>query len=123
MKYKLEKLNIHITPKAEKMSGFPGIAWVEFEFPKPVRTALFIHCGYITKGKRGNNYYEIVGRLYESENPRETGENHIGKLYIYVHNFPSNVRYETYYEQLEWRNDGSFYIVTQSKEIFHYKPK
>ena len=122
MKYKIKNLNLHITPKAEIMTKFPRISWIEFEFPKSVKTVLFIHCGFIDKGKRGSDYYEIVGRLYESENPRETGENHIGKLYIYVHNFPSDIRYETYYEQLEWRPDGSFYIVTQSKEMFHYKP-
>jgi len=123
MNYKIEDLNIFITPKANKMNDFPGIAWLEFEFPKSIKTVLFIQCGYINNRKNGDDCYEIIGRLYESNNPRETGENHIGKLYIYVYGHPENVRYETYYEQLEWRPDGSFYVVTQSDEIFHYDPK
>jgi hypothetical protein len=123
MKYKIENLNVLITPKAEKMKEFEGIGWIEFDFPKSIKTILFIHCGYINNRKNGDDCYEVVGRLYESNNPKETGEDHIGKLYIYVYNHPDNVRYKTFYEQLEWRPDGSFYIVTQSKEMFHIKPR
>jgi len=123
MKFKLENLNIFITPKADKMKEFNGISWLEFEFPKLIRTVLFINCGYIKNRKHGDDCYEAVGRLYESNNTRETGEDHIGKLYIFVYNHPENVRYKTFYEQLEHRTDGSFYIVTQSKELYHYKPR
>ena len=123
MKHKIENLNVFITPKAEKMKEFKGIGWLEFEFPKPIRTVLFIYCGYIENRKNGDDCYEAVGRLYESNNPRETGEDHIGKLYIYVYDHPENVRYETFYEQLEHRPDCSFYVITQSKEMFHFKPK
>jgi len=123
MKYSLEKLNIFMTPKADKMKEFDGLGWLEFEFPKLIRTVLFIHCGYIKNRKHGDDCYEAVGRLYESNNPRETEEDHIGKLYIYVYDHPENVRYETFYEQLEHRQNGSFYVITQSKEIFHYKPR
>lgn len=112
-----------MTPKAEKMSRFPGIGWIEFEFPKPMRTVLFIHCGFIENRKHGEDCYEIVGRLYESNNPRETEEEHIGKLYIYVYGYPDNVRYETFYEQLEHLPGGSFYVVTQSDHLLHYKPR
>ena len=89
--------------------------------PKPIKTVLFIHCGYIKNRKHGADCYEAVGRLYKSNNPRETGKNHIGKLYIYVYDHPHNIRYETSYDQLENRPDGSFYVITQSKHMFHYK--
>lgn len=123
MKVKLENLNVFITPKADKMNEFDRIGWLEFEFPKMIRTILFIHCGFIKNRKDGDDCYEVVGRLYESDNPRETGEDHIGKLYIYVYDYPENVRYETFYEQLEHRPDGSFYVITQSKEMLHFKPR
>ena len=123
MKHKIENLNIFITPKAEKMKGFDGLGWIEFDFPKSIRTVLFIRCGYIKNRKHGEDCYEAVGKLYESNNPKETGEDHIGNLYIHVYGHPENVRYETFYEQLEHRPDGSFYIITQSKEMFHFKPR
>jgi len=122
MKFKVDNLNVFMTPKADKMKEFVGIGWVEFEFPKLIKTVLFIHCGYIKNRKNGDDCYEAVGRLYESDNPKETGEDHIGKLYIYVYDHPANVRYETFYEQLNHHPDGSFDIITQTGKRFHIKP-
>ncbi len=73
------------------MKEFDVLGWLEFEFPKLIRTILFIHCGYINNRKNGDNCYEAVGRLYESNNPEDTGEDHIGKLYINVYDHPKNV--------------------------------
>ena len=80
MKFKLENLNVFITPKAEQMKEFVGIGWVEFEFPKLIKTVLFIRCGYIKNRKAGDDYYESIGRLYNSSNPRKTGKDFIGSL-------------------------------------------
>lgn len=60
MKFKLENLNIFMTPKADKMKEFDEISWLEFEFPKPIRTVLFIRCGYIGNQKQKNKKEMIV---------------------------------------------------------------
>jgi hypothetical protein len=95
MKYKIRDLIAHVTPRAEKITEFLKFPLVEFEFPKSVKTVLFTNCDYISNGPRGENYFEVIGQLFESENPRETGENLVGRLYVFVHNYPSNGRYET----------------------------
>lgn len=114
---RISSLNMFITPKAEKMSEFYGIANVEFEFPQLVRTVLFIHCGLIRASVRDRNlkdYYEVVGRLYESNVPQASDEKHIGKLYIYVHDYPIATRFETNCEIFEWHPDGSFDVVSST---------
>jgi len=94
------------------MFEFQGIANIEFEFPKVVRTVLFIHCGLV-KSSDEKEYYEVVGRLYESDNPQETGENHIGKVYIWVHDHPHATRFQTSCECFEWHSNGSFEVITK----------
>lgn len=113
VKYKMEDLQLFATPKAEQMFEFPDLPQVEFEFPGIIRTMLFIHCGRVRASRRGGkDYYEVVGRLYESDNPQQTGENHVGKLYIHVYDYPHATRYKTSVERLEWHADGSFDIIT-----------
>ena len=117
MKYRISSLNMFITPKAEKMSEFHGIGNVEFEFPQLIRTVLFIHCGLIRASVRDSNskdYYEIAGRLYESDDPQATDENHVGKLYIYVRDHPNATRFETSCERFEWHPDGSFDVISST---------
>jgi hypothetical protein len=116
MNYVLKDLIVHVTPKTEEILELPNFSDISFEFPLEVKTVLFIHYGLV---KSSNPYHEIVGRLYSSEHPQETDENHIGKLYINVFVYHDNVNYETSYEQIKWKEDGSFYTVTQDKEVFH----
>jgi len=112
MEYKIANLQIFATPKAEKMFEFPELPQVTFDFAGTVRTILFIHCGQVRASRHGGkDYFEVVGRLYESANPKETGENHIGKLYIYVHDHPDATRFSTTVERFEWYADGSFDII------------
>jgi hypothetical protein len=111
MKYRIADLNMFITPKADKMSEFSGIGHVDFEFPKLVKTVLFINCGLVRASLRGGqDHYEVVGRLYESSNPKETGENHVGKLFVHVYNYPHATIFKPSCELLKWRADGSFDI-------------
>jgi hypothetical protein len=108
------------TPKAEKMFAFSGLPEVEFEFDRIIRLILFIHCGQVRASLRGEkDYFEVVGRLYESENPQETGEKHIGKLYINVFDYPQATRFATLVERLEWYSDGSFDIILPDGERIH----
>lgn len=123
MKYKIEKLKMFTTPKAEKMFAFSGLPQVEFEFDRTVRTVLFIHCGQVRASRHDEkDYFEVVGRLYESENPQETGENHIGKLYVYVFDYPHAMRFKTLVERLEWHQDGSFEIILPDGERIKRTP-
>jgi len=112
MKYQLTNLQMFATPNAEKMFEFNGLPQVEFEFPGMLRTALAISCGLVRASRHGGeDHYEVVFRLYESANPRETGENHIGKLYIRVFGYPGNYRFQPYIERFEWHPDGSFDVI------------
>jgi hypothetical protein len=111
------------TPKAEKMFEFSGLPQVEFEFEGIVKTVLFIHCGRVRASLQGGkDYYEIVGRLYKSDNPQETGENHVGKLYINVFDHPFNTIFKTSVEKFEWYEDGSFDVITANGERHHITP-
>jgi len=121
MKYRIADLQIFSTPKAERMFEFSDLPQVEFEFPKTIRTILFIHCG-VVRARGGKDYFEVVGRLYESANPKETGENHIGKLYVYVHDHPQATRFTTTVERFEWHDDGSFDIILPDGERIKRTP-
>lgn len=123
MKYRLKDMKIFTTPKAEKMFEFRGLSEISFEFPGVVKTILFIQCGQVRGSLRGGkDYYEIVGRLYESDNPQETGENHVGKIYIYVHDHPHATRFETSVERFEWYPDGSFDVILPDGQRIRRKP-
>ena len=71
----------------------------------------------------GEDRYEIVGRLYSTNNPQQNGENHVGKLFIYVYGYPDSIRFETVVEQLEWYADGSFDVISPDGSRHLYKPK
>lgn len=114
--YKVNQLKIHMTPKAETLLKFPSIALVEFSFPKTIKTILFIHCN-----KLGYDKYEACGRLYASDNPQATGEEHIGKLFIRFEGTYEGKRYKTTVEQLEYHSDGSFTIITEDGARNHIK--
>lgn len=123
MKYKLSELQIFTHPKAEAMFGFPHVGFVEFEFPGIVRTLLFIHCGVVRSSVRGGtDYQQAVARIYESDDPQGNDENHIGKLYIDMHGYPDDIRYETKIERLEWHPDGSFDLIQPNGERMRCKP-
>ena len=122
MRYTIGDLNIFATPKADMLYSFKGFAKAQFNFPDTVRTVLFIQSGQVRANRQGGrDYYEIVGRLYTSENPRQTGENHIGKLYVHVYNHPHDTEFKTTTEKLEWHPDGSFDIISENGERFHTK--
>ncbi len=114
--YKVNQLKIHMTPKAETLLKFPSIAHVEFFFPKTIKTILFIHCT-----KLGYDEYEACGRLYATNNPKNTGENHIGELFIRFTGSSEGKEYETTIEILEWHSDGSFTIITEDGVRNHIK--
>ena len=112
MRYRIGDLQIFATPSASEIFRFPCLSQVEFEFPTAVRTLLFIHCGEVrTTSDCGKGYFELVGRLYKTDRPKETGEDHTGKLYVYVHGFPHATWFETIVEQLEGYSDGSFDVI------------
>ncbi len=95
MRYKLADLTTYKTPKADKMSQFPTLAQVEFEFPEQIRTVLFYHCGFVQASKRGKqDFYEVVGQLFQSDNPRETGEQPVGEIHVHVYDHPHATRFE-----------------------------
>jgi len=121
MRYTIGNLNVFATTKAEMMYNFQGFAKVEFDFPHAVKTVLFISSGRVQSDRQGDqDYFEVVGRLYASGNPRETGENHIGKLFVHVYNHPHNTEFTTTTEQLEWHADGSFDTITEDGTRFHF---
>lgn len=99
MRFQLKDLNVHATPKAEPMFEFQNLGEVSFECPTVVKTVLFIHYGLIRASLRGGeDHYEFMGRLYSSTNPQETGEQHIGKLFIWAYGSRDCPRYETKFE-------------------------
>ena len=118
MKYKIGDLQIFVTPDAERMMEFYGLPEAEFEYPGPIRTLLFIDCGVMTGDVQsgGHDYYQVVGRMYESANPEQENENHKGKLYVSVHETAGVMRYETKVERFEWYPDGSFDVISPSGE-------
>ena len=112
MNYAVSDLQVFTTPKAEAMFGIPGVSGAVFQYPGTIRTVLFIHCGVVQASRLGReDYTTIVGRLYESADPKSTNENHIGKLYINVHGKGQSRRIETMVERLEWHADGSFDLI------------
>lgn len=114
MHYQIKDLQIYSTPKAESMFQFADLSSVEFDFPARLKTALFIHCGMV-----GGSYYEIVARLYSSHNPQESNEQHIGKLYVHVYDYPHATRYKTIIERFVWLPDGSHEVYdSDGKKIF-----
>lgn len=120
MKYRLYDLQMYVTPKAEKMFEFKGLPEVEFEFPGTLRTALAIHCGLVRGSLHGGeDYHEVVVRLYESANPQQTGENHVGKLYVHVFDRSGNFRFQASVEHFHWHADGSFDVITADGTTRH----
>jgi hypothetical protein len=112
VRYKLKDLRVSATPDAEKMFEFKSLRSVEFDFPGTVRTVVFTHCGLVKASQKdGQDYYEMVGSLYESDNPVERGEKYVGKLYMHLYGYPDDERFETQAEQFEWHADGSFEII------------
>jgi len=113
MRYKIGSLQIFATPQAEPMFQFQGLPDVTFEFQGLINTILFIHCGMVRASLRGGeDFYEIVGRLYSTYHPNQNEEKHEGKLYVYVYGYPDAIRFESYVEVLEWHPDGSFDVIT-----------
>lgn len=118
MKYKIGDLQVFVTPDAEKMMEFHGLPETFFEYPGTIRTLLFIDCGLMTGdvGSGGRDYYQVVGRMYESADPRGEDENHKGKLYVNVHETDGGMRFEAKVERFEWHPDGSFEVFSPSGE-------
>lgn len=116
MKYKIGDLQIFVTPDAEKMMEFHGLPETFFEYPGTIRTLLFIDCGLMTGdvGSGGRDYYQVVGRMYDSADPQGEDENHKGKLYVNVHETDGVMEFETNVERFEWHPDGSFDIISPS---------
>jgi len=114
VRYCVSDLSVFATPAAEGMFEFKGLSSVDFEFPGRVQTVLFIHCGLVRKSRRDSkatDYYEIVGRLYNSANPKAEEEPHVGKLYIRVRGYPNATFFEAECERIEWHADGSFDVI------------
>ncbi len=123
MRYRLNDLQLFLTPKAEKMLTFEGLPDVTFEFPGIVQTALAISCGLVRASLHGGeDHHEVVIRLYASTNPQETGENHVGKLYVRVFGEYRSCRFQTYLERLAWYADGSFDIISPEGERVRINP-
>lgn len=116
--YAINQLIMHITPKAETILKFPKLGHAEFNFPKVIKTILFIRCNPISYNKYE---YECEGRLYASENPKDTGELHIGLLYIQFTGSSEGENYKTTIEILEHYRDGSFDIITEDGQRNHIK--
>lgn len=117
MIYAIGELQVFATPKAEKIFEFSGFPQVEFDFPQSIQTLLFGECIF-TRGslRGGQDYYQVVGRIYESANPQQTGEKHFGKLYVSVYDHPHATRFESKVERLEWYPDGSFDLIEPNGE-------
>lgn len=123
MKYRIDRLQLFATPNAEKMFEFKGLPQVEFDFPGVVQTALAISCGLVRASRNGGeDHYEVVMRLYESSNPKETNENHVGKLYVRVFGQGGGYRYIPYVERFEWHADGSFDVIAPDGTKHRVKP-
>jgi len=123
MKYKIGELQIFATPKAEPMFEFKGLPDLTFEFDGLVNTILFISCNLVrgsTKG--GEDYYEIVGRLYSTYHPNQNQEKHEGKIYIYIYSYPNSPRFEVSIEKIEWYPDGSFDVITPDGQRHRVTP-
>ncbi len=85
--------------------------------------ASVMECGLVRASRQGGeDHYEVVFRLYESSNPRETGENHIGKLYVRVFGQHGNYRFVPYVERFEWHADGSFDVIAPDGTKHRVKP-
>lgn len=111
MRYRLNDLQLVLTPKAETILAFEGLPDVTFEFPGIVQTALVISCGLVRASLHsGEDHHEVVTRLYASANPGETCENHVGKLYVRVFGEYGSCRFQTYLEGRAWYADGSIDI-------------
>ena len=120
MKYQLSQLKVFSSPKAKLMFEFKGLSKVEFDFPSKIHVALGISCGLVRASLRGGeDHYEVIYRLYESANPQETGEMHIGKLCVHVYGHPLNTTFKTTVERFEWYRDGSFDMITAKGIISH----
>lgn len=115
MKYKICDLQTFVTPDAEKMMEFHGLPETEFEFQGTIRTLLFIDCGLVRGdlNSGGHDYYQVIGRLYESADPEGEDEKHKGKLYINVYETSGSLRFEAKVERFEWHADGSFDVISQ----------
>lgn len=112
MLYAIRDLQVLTTPKAEKIFEFTKFPTAEFDFPKRIQTLLFGECILIRGSLRGGkDFYQAVARIYESANPQQTGEKHVGKLYVSVYDHPYATRFETKVERLEWYSDGSFDVI------------
>lgn len=118
MNYRIGDLQVFVTPDSEMMLEFIGLPDVEFEYPGIIRTLLFIDCGLMTGdvGSGGRDYYQVVGRMYESDDPEGNDEKHKGKLYISVYEPEGAIRFETKVERFEWHPDGSFDVISPSGE-------
>lgn len=121
-RYKIADLIVHTTPKAEKIFEFSAFPQVEFAYPGAIRTVLFGECVEVRASLHGGkDYYQVVGRLFESDNPKETDEKHVGKLLVSVYDHPQATRYETEVERLEWHSDGSFDLIESSGQRTKFK--
>lgn len=120
MKYRFSDLQLYSTPKAKKMFEFKGLPNVEFNFPNVIRTGLAISCGLVRGSLHGGeDHYEVVIRLYESANPQQTGENHIGKLYIRIFGATGKHQFQSYVERFHWHPDGSFDVIAPDGTKHH----
>ena len=120
MKYRLRDLQMFATPNAEKMYEFRELPNIEFDFSGIIRTALSISCGLVRDSLQGGqDHYEVVLRLYESANPQQTGENHVGKLYMRVFGQKGSYQFKPYVERFEWRSDGSFDVIAPDGTRHH----
>lgn len=123
MRYKIGELQIFATPKAETIFQIEGFPSVTFEFSGLVNTILFIHCGLVQASQQGGeDYFEIVGRLYSTYHPNQNEEKHEGKLYVYVYGHPNSTRFETLVEHFEWYPDGSFDVITPDGQRHKVNP-
>lgn len=84
---------------------------------------LAITCGFVHSSLQGDeDHHEVVFRLYEGANPQESGENHVGKLYVFVYGHPFNTTFKTTVERFDWYEDGSFDVITADGQRHHVTP-
>jgi hypothetical protein len=120
VRYTIGELINFVTPQAEMLFKFNGFAKAQFNFPETVKAILFMKSKQVPASEPGEqDYFQIEGRLYASANPRETGENHIGKLYVNVHNHPDNTEFRTATVKLVWHSDGSIEFITEDGKRVH----